>query len=95
MGQNSINHVIILSIVITLVMLSGCTENNDVQSVIDDNVSKPDNGQFIYRDAVVENIDIMILESFPVQVMVNARGYLPDGCTGIDSVTTSKAGNTF
>jgi len=95
MGNNSLNRVIIFSIVITLVMLSGCTENNDVQPVVDDNISKPDNSQFIYRDAAVENIDIMILESFPVQVMVNARGYLPDGCTEIDSVTTSKAGNTF
>ena len=95
MGNNSLNRVIILTIVITLVMLSGCTENNDVQPVVDDNVSKPDNAQFIYWDAAVEDIDIMILESFPVQVMLNARGYLPDGCTEIDSVTTSKAGNTF
>ncbi|KAF5412857.1 MAG: hypothetical protein C5S43_01225 [Candidatus Methanocomedens sp.] len=95
MGKNSLNRVIILSIVITLVMLSGCTENNDVQPVVDDNVSEPNNGQFIYQDAAVEDIDIMILESFPVQVMVNARGYLPDGCTEIDSVTTSKARNTF
>ncbi len=47
MGKNSLNRVIILSIVITLVMLSGCTDNNDVQPVVDDNVSEPNNGQFI------------------------------------------------
>ena len=95
MVKNSLNRIIILSIVITLVMLSGCTENDDVQTVVDDNVSKPDNGQFIYGNAVVEDVQIMILESFPVQVMVNAKGYLPDGCTEIDTITTSKDGNTF
>ena len=95
MGMNSLNRIIILSIVITLVMLSGCTANDDVQPVGDDNISKPDNGQFIYGNAVIENVEIMILESFPVQVMVSAKGYLPDGCTEIDTITTSKDGNTF
>jgi hypothetical protein len=36
--------------------------------------------------ATVEEIDILIMESFPVQVAVVARGYLPDGCTQIDEV---------
>ncbi|MCL7413672.1 MAG: protease inhibitor I42 family protein [ANME-2 cluster archaeon] len=93
MVNSSINSMIILSIVITLVMFSGCTENNGGQPQDDDNNSN--NAQFIHGNAVVENIDIMILESFPVQVMVKAAGYLPDGCTKIDNVTTSREGNTF
>lgn len=36
--------------------------------------------------AQVEEIEILIMESFPVQVMVVARGNLPDGCTEIDEV---------
>jgi inhibitor of cysteine peptidase len=36
--------------------------------------------------ARVESIEILILESFPVQVMVQARGNLPDGCTRIDRI---------
>ena len=36
--------------------------------------------------ARVESIEILILESFPVQVMVLARGNLPDGCTRIDRI---------
>jgi hypothetical protein len=36
--------------------------------------------------ARVEEIDILIMESFPVQVAVVARGNLPDGCTEIDGV---------
>ena len=37
--------------------------------------------------ATVESIDILILESFPVQVMVVVRGSLPDSCTEIDRVS--------
>ena len=36
--------------------------------------------------ATVEETEILIAESFPVQVAVVARGYLPDVCTEIDEV---------
>ena len=36
--------------------------------------------------APVEEIEIVILESFPVQVHVIARGNLPDPCTEISEV---------
>ena len=39
--------------------------------------------------ATVEEIDLLIMESFPVQVAVVARGYLADGCTEIDQVLTT------
>ena len=37
----------------------------------------------------------MTLESFPVQIQVVAEGYLPDGCTEIDEITTEREENTF
>lgn len=46
-------------------------------------------------EAVVESIEILILESFPVQVNVVARGNLPDGCTAIDRVMQERDGNAF
>lgn len=51
----------------------------------------------IHGRADVEEVDLLILESFPVQVVAVARGHLPDGCTEIDSVHTSfdADGNTF
>ena len=52
-------------------------------------------GKLIYGNATVESIEIMVLESFPVQIKVNARGYLPDGCTKIDEITKEKKDNTF
>ena len=36
--------------------------------------------------ANVTEIDILILESFPVQVHVVAKGYLPNPCTQIDEI---------
>lgn len=45
--------------------------------------------------AVVDSIDILIMESMPVQVSVVARGNLPDGCTSIGQVTTERDDKTF
>ncbi|HWQ95938.1 MAG TPA: hypothetical protein VN368_01060 [Candidatus Methylomirabilis sp.] len=54
-----------------------------------------DTHRFIYGNATVESIEIISLESFPVQIKVNARGYLPDGCTRIQGITKEKKENTF
>lgn len=45
--------------------------------------------------AVVDSIDILMLESFPVQVNVVVKGNLPDGCTSIGDITTERQGNQF
>jgi len=45
--------------------------------------------------ALVDEIDILILESFPVQINVIASGNLPDPCTEISEVLQEKEGNTF
>lgn len=45
--------------------------------------------------APVEEIKIVILESFPVQVQVIARGNLPDPCTEISEVLQEREGDTF
>lgn len=45
--------------------------------------------------APVEEIEIVTLESFPVQVHVIARGNLPDPCTEISEVLQEREGDTF
>lgn len=46
--------------------------------------------------AVVKSIEILLLESFPLQVHAVIRGDLPDaGCTTIASVDQVRDGNTF
>lgn len=54
---------------------------------------QPEN--IILDEATVNSISISILESFPVQVHVNATGFLGDGCTTLADITTSQEGNTF
>jgi len=46
-------------------------------------------------EATVQSIDVMLLESFPVQVHVNVTGYLGDGCTTLGDIQTTQEGNTF
>ncbi|MEZ4538998.1 MAG: NBR1-Ig-like domain-containing protein [Chloroflexota bacterium] len=52
--------------------------------------TEPTRGQ-----VVVDSIDVLILESFPVQVNVVARGNLPDSCTQVDEIITQQANDTF
>jgi inhibitor of cysteine peptidase len=51
--------------------------------------------KIIYGKARVDSIEILILESFPVQINVVARGSLPDGCTEIGEVVRNRSGNEF
>lgn len=48
-----------------------------------DGSGSPFGGELVEREAMVEEIGVALLESFPVQVTVTVRGYLPDGCTTI------------
>lgn len=57
--------------------------------------TEPSNDGVVEGVAAVESIDILILESFPVQVQAVARGNLPDGCTTLNEVTVERTGNTF
>jgi len=67
-------------ILFSIIFIAGCTTQN---------------GDFIEGNATVTDIDILILESFPVQVNVVAKGYFPDSCTRIGMQIVGKGGNTF
>lgn len=45
--------------------------------------------------AHVESIELLQLESFPVQIHVSVKGYLINGCEQIDKVYSEKTGNIF
>lgn len=51
--------------------------------------------EYIYGIATVETVQVLMLESFPVQVNVVATGYLPDSCTEINEIKTEKKENSF
>jgi hypothetical protein len=52
-------------------------------------------GETITGAAIVDSVDVLIAESFPVQANAIARGNLPDGCTTIDQIISTQDGNTF
>lgn len=51
---------------------------------VDEDLNDMEDGDYVSGTAVVEGLQVMILESFPVQVHLSVSGYLPDGCTEID-----------
>lgn len=47
------------------------------------------------HEALVEKVDVALLESYPVQVVVTAEGYLTSGCEEISEVTQRLEDTTF
>ncbi len=50
---------------------------------------------FVIQKAPLLDTQILILESFPVQVNVRVMGYLPDGCTSLGPIEITQDGSTF
>jgi hypothetical protein len=49
----------------------------------------------VFGLAMVESIQLLTLESFPVQINIRVRGVLPNGCTEIDDIITQTEGTHF
>lgn len=45
--------------------------------------------------ALVEELELTMLESFPVQVLAQVRGSLPDSCTTIEEIRVTRTQETF
>ncbi len=88
--------VLITILIVTIATFSlGCAEppadpdnetGNATDNIKENYTENKNNGseeEYIYGDATVEETEILIMESFPVQVQVIVSGYLPDGCTQI------------
>ena len=52
-------------------------------------------GGMLTGQAPVDSVDIVMLETFPVQVVLNVKGNLPDSCTTLDQVNQSRKDNIF
>lgn len=75
--------VLLTIIIVTIATFSlGCAEPPAIPDNKTDTGDQT-NDEYVYNDAVVEDTEVLILESFPVQVHVLVTGYLPDGCTQI------------
>ncbi len=45
--------------------------------------------------AYVDSVDVLLMESFPVQVRVHIQGNLPDPCSEVTGTQTTRSGNAF
>ena len=71
------------------------TDDSDMETPEEEEEEDMPEENFIYKNATVEEIEVLILESFPVQIHVVATGYFPDGCTELDKITIIREDNTF
>lgn len=52
--------------------------------------------EYVYGEhATVESVEVLLMESFPLQAQAVVSGYLPDGCTELDEITVARDGDTF
>ena len=56
---------------------------------------EPTPGAVLTGTAQIETIELLILESFPVQIHAKVTGYLGDGCTTLGEITQVREGDTF
>jgi inhibitor of cysteine peptidase len=45
--------------------------------------------------APIEKVEVLLLESFPLQVHLKVEGYMPDGCTEVASTEVDKQDHRF
>ena len=79
------NRNLIIFLIVFGFVLSACQPNED-----------PAIGDYSYgQNALVDSLEVVLLESFPLQAQAVVRGNLPDGCTELHEITVEKVGNQF
>ena len=76
--------------ILTMVFLMGCAPG-----VFKDSPVPKGPGEFNRGEAMVADVEILFLESFPLGVHSVASGYLPDPCTEIDEISVERDGRHF
>ncbi len=78
----------VVGLLIVVMVLAGCMTATEPAST--PVVTYPPTDQ-----AHVDGVDVLIMESFPVQVRLIIHGNLPDACSQISEVKQTRSGNTF
>ena len=86
---------LILSIMTLTLLLASCGQPAATPTTAPTQEPTTGEGGVITGEAMVESIEILLLESFPIQVHVVALGNLPDSCTTISEITREREGDAF
>lgn len=71
-------------LVLLIMILSACGSGG-----LTPHPAQPTSADMLFGKATVEEVSILLMESFPLQVRVVAKGYLADSCTTIDKLTVN------
>jgi inhibitor of cysteine peptidase len=98
--MKNISFIMLISLITLLTAcLSGLSSPGDQPVSSDDTPPPPevpvDGHMEIGQAAMVESVDVMMLESWPLQVNAVIKGNLPDGCTAIHRVESRLENNRF
>lgn len=85
---------------VLVIALSGCNRiivgsEGEAPTAVVEEIPGESPGETVSGTAMVDGVDVLILESFPVQVRVLVRGNLNDGCTELGEARVAREGSTF
>jgi hypothetical protein len=86
-----------ISALLVVFALSACSPLTFILPAYSERVNEPAQapaGEY-QEDIVVDSLQILMLESFPVQVQVEVDGLLPDACSFIEMVEQTYGENEF
>lgn len=55
----------------------------------------PAEGEMVIQEMEIQSLDLLMLESFPVQVQAHVTGFLPNGCASVGEIEQRREGDTF
>lgn len=69
--------------------------SDDATPTAEPEEEEPADGEMLIKDAVITGVQILMMESWPLQARVQIDGELGDGCTELEPITTEREGDTF
>jgi len=76
--------------------MSGLPDTDTARPSVDVPIGVAMNGLSMPSGAslhLIESVEVIVMESFPMQIALNLTGYIPDGCTAPTQVVQSRDGN--
>lgn len=52
-------------------------------------------GDLVMTNIIVDQVDVLIMESYPVQIITEIKGRLPDPCSNMEQPEVRREGNDF
>jgi inhibitor of cysteine peptidase len=87
MSRNTGLHRLLIGVALMgSVMLSACGARMPVDGAQSEEPVVIETPDVVGGNVFIDSVDVLILESFPVQVQAVVQGNLPDGCTDIEEV---------